>query len=186
MEDAVSEAVGAGATADSEPSLAEQDEHADEGWAFVPFLRVAASDLSFTVALALVAFFAIQMLGFQVLGPSYLTKFFHFDFSDGIGSGVMNIFVGLLELISELARIISFAFRLFGNIFAGQTLLFVIPFLIPFLAVVPVFGLELFVGAIQGFVFAILTMAFMAVAMIGHGDHSKEQHEPARDPQAQA
>jgi F-type H+-transporting ATPase subunit a len=143
-----------------------------EGYAFVPFLRAAATDLSFTLALALVAFVAIQMLGFQSLGPSYLKKFFNFDFSGGIGRGVMNIFVGLLELISELARIVSFAFRLFGNIFAGQTLLFVIPFLIPFLAVVPVFGLELFVGMIQAFVFAILTLAFMAVAMIAHnGDH---------------
>ncbi len=152
--------------------------HSAAGWAFVPFLRVGSSDLSFTVALALVAVIAIQVLGLQVFRLGYLKKFVNIDLSRGLGNAIMGFFVGLLELISEFARIISFAFRLFGNLFAGQTLLFVIPFLIPLFAVVPVFGLELFVGAIQGFVFAILTLAFMAVALIGHGDHS-DHPEPS-------
>lgn len=180
------EVEGAGA-AEASPASAEQtappgqagqagqdDEHSAtaDGWAFVPFLRVASSDLNFTLALALIAVIATEIVGLQSLGLGYLRKFFAFDFSQGVGTGVLNIFVGLLELVSELARIVSFSFRLFGNLFAGQTLLFVIPFLIPLVAVLPIFGLELFVGMIQGFVFGILTLAFMSVATISHqGDH---------------
>lgn len=85
-----------------------------------------------------------------------------------MGQGFLNVFVGLLEFVSELSRIVSFAFRLFGNIFAGQTLLFVMPFLIPLFLVLPIYGLELFVGMIQGFVFAILTLAFMSQAVEDH------------------
>lgn len=158
-----------GAAGSQEAEAGTGGDHVSGGWAFVPFVRAASTDLSFTMALAVIAVAAIQVLGFQCLGPGYLKKFVHLDFSQGVGRGLMNIFVGLLELISEFARIVSFAFRLFGNIFAGQTLLFVLPFLLPFIAVVPVFGLELFVGMIQAFVFAILTLAFMAVAMIAHG-----------------
>jgi F-type H+-transporting ATPase subunit a len=151
---------------------------------FVPFLRVAASDLNFTLALALISFTAIQIVGFRGLRLRYANKFIAVSWIPGfvrgkeghsrvglLAEGLLAVFVGLLELISELARILSFSFRLFGNIFAGQILLFVIPFLIPFLAVVPVYGLELFVGMIQGFVFAILTLAFMATAVIAHDDH---------------
>jgi F-type H+-transporting ATPase subunit a len=76
--------------------------------------------------------------------------------------------------VSELSRIISFAFRLFGNLFAGQTLLFVLPFLVPLFIVLPIFGLELFVGLIQAFVFAMLTLAFMSQAVVGH--HGDEHH----------
>lgn len=136
--------------------------------AFVPYLRAGATDLNFTLALAIIAFLAIEIAGFRQLGLGYLKKFFNFDFSHGIGQGFLNIFVGLLEFVSELSRIVSFAFRLFGNIFAGQTLLFVMPFLIPLFLVLPIYGLELFVGMIQGFVFAILTLAFMSQAIEDH------------------
>ncbi len=143
------------------------------GWAFVPFLRAAATDLNFTLALALICFVAIEITGFRAGGTRYVRKFVHVDFSRGALMGVVGIFVGLLELISEFVRIISFAFRLFGNLFAGQMLLFVIPFLVPLL-VVPIYGLELFVGLIQAFVFSILTLAFMAVALVTEeGDHHR-------------
>ncbi len=142
-----------------------------DGWAFVPFLRAAATDLNFTLAIALICFVAIEIAGLRAGGIRYLGKFIHIDFSRGLLLGIVNIFVGLLEFISELVRIISFAFRLFGNLFAGQMLLFVIPFLVPLLAVL-VYGLELFVGLVQAFVFAILTLAFMAVALVSEkGDH---------------
>ncbi len=136
--------------------------------AFVPYLRAGATDLNFTLALAIIAFLAIEIAGFSKLGLGYLKKFFNFDFSHGVGQGFLNVFVGLLEFVSELSRIVSFAFRLFGNIFAGQTLLFVMPFLIPLFLVLPIYGLELFVGMIQGFVFAILTLAFMSQAVEDH------------------
>lgn len=153
-----------------------ESEHGEDGdghggLVFVPFLRVAASDLNFTIALALIAFVAVEVVGFRRWGPRYLTKFFHVDFRHGIGMGLLNMFVGLIELISELARIVSFAFRLFGNIFAGAVLMLVFMFLVPFILVVPIFGLELFVGVIQAFVFAILILAFITLAVAPlHGD----------------
>lgn len=130
----------------------------------VPFLRVSASDLNFTLAIALVSFFFIELVGFRAHGIGYLGKFFTFK------GFPMGTFVGLLEFISEIARIISFTFRLFGNIFAGMILLLVIPFLVPLLMVIPVYALELFVGLIQAFVFAVLTLAFMGQAAESH-DH---------------
>jgi F-type H+-transporting ATPase subunit a len=79
----------------------------------------------------------------------------------------------LLELISEFARILAFAFRLFGNIFAGEVLLLVLASLVPLIITIPFFMFEIFVGFIQAFVFAILTMAFIAIAVTPHGgdDH---------------
>jgi F-type H+-transporting ATPase subunit a len=145
--------------------LGDRAEEGEAGVAFAPFLRVASSDLNFTLGLALIAFTVIQLAGFRELGPGYLQKFFNFK------EGGLGIFVGLLELVSELSRIISYAFRLFGNVFAGQVLLFVIPFLIPLFAPLPVFGLELFVGMIQAYVFAVLTLAFISQAIISHGGH---------------
>jgi F-type H+-transporting ATPase subunit a len=155
----------------AEAEHAEAPSAGEHGYAFVPYFRVAASDLNFTLALALIAFVAIEVVGFRTWGAKYLTKFFHIDFSHGVGTGLLNIFIGLIELVSEFARVISFAFRLFGNIFAGSVLLLVFVFLIPFLLAVPIYGLELFVGIIQAFVFAILILAFITLAAAPpHGD----------------
>ena len=87
--------------------------------------------------------------------------------------GAMDFIVGLLELISELAKVLSFGFRLFGNLFAGGILLIVMSFLLAMLVPAGVYGLELFIGLIQAFVFAMLLLVFSAIAMQGHGD---EQH----------
>jgi len=135
---------------------------------------VPTSDLNLTLALALIAVVAVEIAGLRANGLRYLTKFVHIDFSQGLFQGFLNIFVGLIELVSEASRIISFAFRLFGNIFAGQVLLFVFPFLIPFLLALPIYGLELFVGLIQAFVFAILTLAFISLAIAP--PHGEEHH----------
>jgi len=140
------------------------------GYAFVPFLRVATSDLNVTLALALIAFVVIEFAGFRQLGMGYLGKFFNFK------EGFIMILVGLLELVSEIMRILTFSFRLFGNIFAGQTLLFVFPFLLPLLVVVPIYGLELFVGLIQSYVFAILILAFMQQAITAHHGPDHGEH----------
>jgi len=148
---------------------------ADEGEAgetIVPFVRVPATDLNFTVALALVSVVFTQYFGFKALRLGYLKKFFQFD-TEKIAKnplGALDPVVGLLELVSEFAKILSFAFRLFGNIFAGQVLLFVIGFLLP-VALVGVYGLEFFVGAIQALVFGLLTLTFMAGATVSHDDH---------------
>lgn len=131
----------------------------------VPFLRAAATDLNFTFALAIISMFMVQFYGIQALGLSYFSKFFNFK------GGAMGFIVGIIELISEFAKVLSFGFRLFGNIFGGQILLFVMAFLVPWLLPVPFYGLEIFVGFIQAFVFAILTLVFFAVGVQSHDDH---------------
>lgn len=127
------------------------------GEELVPLLRGGTADLNITLGTALVAVFMIQVHGFQSLGPSYFKKFLNF-------SNPINFFVGILEFISELAKIMSFSFRLFGNIFAGEVLLAVIAFLLPILGPLPFIGLELFVGFVQALVFATLTLVFINIA----------------------
>ena len=128
---------------------------------YVPFFRGGTADLNITLGLAIFAVISIQIYGYNSLGIKYFKKFFNF-------SNPINFFVGFLELISEFARIMSFGFRLFGNIFAGEVLLAVIAFLIPILASLPFMGLEIFVGFIQALVFATLTLVFINIATTSH------------------
>lgn len=130
---------------------------------FIPILRAPTADLNTTIALALVAMFFVQFYGFKFQGLGYLKKFFNF-------SNPINAFVGILELISDISKVLSFAFRLFGNIFAGEVLIAVMSFLVPVIAPMPFYGLELFVGLIQGLVFLMLSTVFMNMATLGHGD----------------
>ena len=125
---------------------------------FVPFLKGATADLNMTLGLAIFVMVAVQIFGYKQLGARYFAKFFNFK-------GPINMFVGFLELISEFAKVVSFAFRLFGNIFAGEVLLAVIAFLIPVFASLPFIGLELFVGFIQALVFASLALVFANIAV---------------------
>jgi F-type H+-transporting ATPase subunit a len=147
-------------------------------WVVLPYVRPPSTDLNMTVALALIAVVMIQVIGFRALGISYLTKFFNFKtlFSSPLGG--IDVAVGLLELIGEFAKILSFAFRLLGNVFAGSVLLFVMSFLLPFLPW-PFFILEFFVGALQAFVFGLLTAIFMTQATASHGGHDEEEHAAA-------
>lgn len=126
---------------------------------FVPLFRAGTADLNTTLALSIFAMILIQITGFKSLGIRYLQKFFNF-------TNPINFFVGILELISEFSKVISFAFRLFGNIFAGEVLLTVIAFLIPIIAPIPFMGLELFVGFIQALVFSMLTAVFLSLATV--------------------
>lgn len=129
---------------------------------FVPLFRSAASDLNFTLALAVSAVLLVNILGIAALGTvKHLSKFFNLR-------SPIDFFVGVLELISEIAKMISFAFRLFGNIFAGEVLLVIAAFLAPFLIPVPFLALEIFVGFIQALVFAMLTMVFISIAVAHH------------------
>lgn len=153
------------------PFLLRAQEGEEAGKQIVAFVRVPATDLNFTIALALVSVVITQYYGFKSLGIKYLKKFFNYSESKVVKNplGAMDPLVGILELISEFAKILSFAFRLFGNIFAGQVLLFVIAFLLP-IAVTAVYGLEFFVGAIQAAVFGLLTLTFMTGATQSHDD----------------
>jgi F-type H+-transporting ATPase subunit a len=142
-----------------------------EGLEVVPALRSPSADLNVTVAIALWAVIAVEVFGFQALGVGYLTKFFNFR------EGFMGAFVGILELISEFVRIVAFAFRLFGNIFAGEVVLVVMAYLFPYLLPLPFYGLELFVAFIQAVIFSVLTLVFMSLAVQAHGGHDEHGHE---------
>jgi F-type H+-transporting ATPase subunit a len=179
----------------SSPSIDEGDadahaeyEHAiDEGKTvgeLFPFFRAPNSDLNTPLALAIVSAIAVETWAIRSLGIGYGKKFFNFGglwrgitkFNFGmIFSGVIDVFVGLLELISELVRLVSFTFRLFGNVFAGEVVILMFTFLIPVVVTVAFYGLEVFVGVIQAFIFAMLTLVF-AIMAVAHGEH--ESHEP--------
>ncbi len=146
-------------------------------WVILPYIRVPSTDLNMTLSIALVAVVMIQVTGFRALGIGYLTKFFNFSTILKSPLGGIDVAVGLLELIGEFAKILSFAFRLLGNIFAGSILLFVMSFLVPVVVPWPFFLLEFFVGIIQALVFGLLTAIFMSLATESH--HGEEAHEEA-------
>ncbi len=129
---------------------------------FVPLLRGNNADLNTTLSLAIISVISIQFFSIKYLGiKKYLHKFFNF-------SNPIVFFVGILESISEVSKIVSFSFRLFGNIFAGEVLLTIIAFLIPILASFPFIALEIFVGLIQALVFSMLTAVFLNNAVVEH------------------
>jgi len=135
-------------------------EHGEE--VFVPFFRSAAADLNTTFALALIAMVAIHIYGIQRLGFfGHWGKFFIFT------KGPIYVFVGLLELVGEFAKVLSFSFRLFGNMFAGEVLLVIVAALLPaflIFGLLPFLFLEFFVGFVQALVFAMLVLIFLKVA----------------------
>ena len=139
----------------------------------VPLLRAPSSDLNLTLTLALITMFLVQVFGFWSRGFGYLGQFLRFRSlkTKGFAMGLVDIFVGLIEGLSEFAKVISFSFRLFGNIFAGEVVLIVITGLVSLLLVVVFFGLEIFVGLVQAFVFFILSLAFFHLATEHHDDH---------------
>lgn len=142
-----------------------------------PYVRGAATDLNLTIGLALITFFAIQVFGVAAQGPAYFQKFINLHALGTIQKkplGAVDFLVGLFEIVSEIGKIISLAFRLFGNMFAGGILLAVMSFLVATLLPVIFYGLEVIVTSIQAFVFAVLTLVFSAQAMEGH--HSDDEH----------
>lgn len=129
---------------------------------FVPYARSTNSDLNMTLALALTSVVMTHAYGIRKIGAGkHVSKFISLK-------GGIPFFVGLLELVGEFAKILSFSFRLFGNIFAGEVLLIIIGILVPFIAPIPFLGLELFVGLIQGLIFATLTLVFLQIAVSEH------------------
>ncbi len=131
---------------------------------FVPYFRAGTADLNMTLALGLISVVATQIFGFSQFKFGYFQKYLNF-------SSPISFFVGILEFVSELSKIISFAFRLFGNIFAGEVLLAVVSSLVGIIAPMPFYGLEIFVGVIQALVFSMLSLVLFNMAMSGHGDH---------------
>lgn len=147
-----------------------------EACAITPFIRGPATDLNFTLGLALVTVFMVQVWGVKTLGGAYFFKFINIPALRSGGMGVMMFLVGILEIVSEISRIISFAFRLLGNIFAGTVLIFVMSFLVPFFLPAGFYGIELAVGVLQAAVFALLALVFISMATHGHGGEGHESH----------
>ncbi len=137
------------------------------GGELVPLLHVPSADLNTTLALAIISFFVAEFSGVLTLGVlKYGSKFVNFK------GGAMGFIIGLFEIIGNLARLVSLSFRLFGTIFAGETLLLVIIFFVPYIAPVPFMGFELFIGFLQAAIFAILTLAYIKLAVEEpHGSH---------------
>jgi F-type H+-transporting ATPase subunit a len=143
-----------------------------------PFLRGINTDLNTPLALAIMSAIFVEFWGISTLGFfTYGRKFFNVggllrgvrSLSPGqVFQGVVDAFVGFLELVSEMVRLISFTFRLFGNMFAGEVVILMFTFLIPLVLTLPFYGLEIFVGLIQAFIFAALTLVFGMIA-VSHG-----------------
>jgi F-type H+-transporting ATPase subunit a len=127
-------------------------------------LRGANADLNMTLALALISVVLTQFFGLRYAGLGYLKKFFNF-------SSPINVFVGILELVGEFSKIISFSFRLFGNIFAGEVLIAVMGFLLPVFLPIPFIAFELFIGGLQAYVFAMLSLVFFTMASSEEAHH---------------
>jgi F-type H+-transporting ATPase subunit a len=153
--------------------------HEEGEYILAPFFRGISVDLNFTAALALISVVMIQVIGVRAQGAAYFSKFFNTRRMFKVPFfGAMDFLVGLLELISEISKILSFAFRLFGNMFAGIVLVAIVAGLLGRFSILPamVMMFELFVGVIQAFVFGMLTMVFMAQATQGHGEEHAEGH----------
>lgn len=139
-----------------------------EGEELVPLLRAPTSDLNTTVALAIISVVTTHILSLRYVGlKDYLKRFFSIN--------IILLFVGMLELVSELTKLVSFSFRLFGNIYAGEVLLGAVASLAPwskYFVPIPFLCLEIFVALVQAFVFAMLTMVFMSILTTPHeGGH---------------
>lgn len=128
----------------------------------VSLLRSPDSTLTTTLALAIVSVISIQFFSFRALGlKKYLGRFFNL-------TSPIKFILGLFEMLSEAVKVLSFSFRLFGNVFAGEVLLLVIGFLIPYLVPIPFMLLEVFVGVVQAFIFAVLTLTFIKTSTMRH------------------
>lgn len=159
----------------------------ENGGSFVPLFRAANTDINLPLSIALVSFVFVEYWGLKSLGfLRYLNSFFNISqLRNGLANlfkgkirpaimdiafGFINLFVGFLEVFSHFIRIISFTFRLFGNMTAGEILLLVVCFLVPFIATIPFYGLELLIGFIQALIFAGLTLVFGIIALTPHAE----------------
>ena len=159
---------------------------------FVPFLRAANTDINLPLSIALVSFVLVETWGMRVVGFFHYTGEFVNTRQLGLGLkqlfqgklreaplnivfGFINFFVGFLEIFSHLTRMLSFTFRLFGNMTAGEILVLVSCFLIPMIFTIPFYGLELLIGLIQALIFSGLTLVFGTVAISSAHEESEHQ-----------
>ncbi len=143
--------------------------------ALIPWIRPATTDLNLNLAMGIVAIVTAQTFGFYTLGPkTHISKYLNFR-------GPIDFFVGILEFIGEFTRVISLAFRLFGNIFAGSAVLAVFAFLLPVVADLIFIPFEIFVAAVQALIFALLTLIFLQITSVSHEEHGHEEEQGTAD-----
>lgn len=162
---------------------------------FIPVFRPATTDLNMTLAMSVTSVVTSHILGIAVIGfLKYFNKFIKvLDLWSALKSfnpvkimtAVIEFFVGFLEIISEVAKMLSLSLRLFGNIFAGEVLLTVLAGILPFILPLPFMSLELIVGVVQATVFSMLALVYLTVATAevshhndSHGEEAKEHIEP--------
>jgi F-type H+-transporting ATPase subunit a len=182
---------------EDDPQAAQKAEEEKEKGNFVgelkPFLRGINTDLNTPLALAIISAIAVEFWGISALGfGTYGSKFFnvggifrgirHLNLGE-VFRGIIDAFVGFLEFVSEVVRLVSFTFRLFGNMFAGEVVILMFTFLFPLLFPLLFYGLEMFVGVIQAFIFATLTLVFGMMA-VAHGAHAEEGEATGHAPEA--
>jgi len=132
---------------------------------FTPLLRSVNTDLNVTLALAIISFLVIEISGILIIGfLKYFKKFVNVK-------SALGFLIGIIELFSEIARLISFSFRLFGNIFAGEVLILVAIFFVPYILPVPLMLFEVFIGFIQAAIFSLLTLFFIKIAITPMEEH---------------
>ena len=169
------------------PGFGSIEAHTAEGE--VELLRGANTDFNTPLALALITFLTVEFMGFKRLGLGYMKKFITWgDFGRAVGkifkgkfdvmallSGFIMGIVGILELVSELIRVVSLTFRLFGNMLAGEIVLLVIAYVIPYFIPLVFYGLESFFAVIQALIFGALTIVYISLSVTGHdsGEHHK-------------
>jgi F-type H+-transporting ATPase subunit a len=146
----------------------------------IELLHVPTADYHTNLGLALTGFVWYQAAGIRQNGPGYFTRWFNFTgFKEGPIVGAVMVPVGIIELLSELFRILTLTLRLWGNVWGGEIVLAVLAALLflPSLSL-PFIGLELFIGFIQAFVFAFLVLLYIILALESHGGEEHEAHEP--------
>jgi F-type H+-transporting ATPase subunit a len=147
----------------------------------VKWLRAPTSDLNVTAGLAIVSFLTFHIEGVRVLGARrYIGKYVNLrGFRNGPVDGAIDLFVGLLEGLLEFLKPVTLALRLFGNVWGGEVMLSVMTALLLVVLPLPFLGLELFIGLIQAFIFAILTLVFTVLAMQAHDEEEHPTEAPA-------
>ncbi|MDO8482333.1 MAG: FoF1 ATP synthase subunit a [bacterium] len=166
--------------------IVEQGEH---GAAFIPFLRSGTADINTTIALAVMAVLSANLFGVFSIGIwKTFNKYVNLQALGGIFTRVrkeptvlvvapVTFFVGILELVGELAKVASLSFRLFGNVFAGEVLLMAMSAILPYLLPIPFMFLEIFVGLIQALIFSILVLVYFTIAAQDHDEHAEHAEE---------
>lgn len=150
-------------------------------WNGVPMFRGMVADMNVTFALAIISMVVVQLYAIKTHGFfGNIGRYLRNPIKDPAGA-----FEGILELIAEFSRLLALSLRLFGNVFAGEVLIVVVGYMTAYaasIALLPFMVFELFIGAIQAYVFFMLTTVFIALGMVSHsheeGDH-KSDHSSA-------